>query len=60
MANFLFGLIHWDFAASPLFSPTQLAGIAMRTVGGLIIALVYLKGRNIYGAMLLHMLVNTI
>ncbi len=60
LASFLFGLIHWDFSSASLFAPAQVFMIEIRSLVGIIICLVYIKSKNIYGSIFLHALANLI
>ncbi|GEP71954.1 hypothetical protein FD12_GL000044 [Lentilactobacillus rapi DSM 19907 = JCM 15042] len=57
-SSILFGLAHWDFTRTSLFTPPELIGVFGRIALGIILGVVYLRTKSIYSSMILHGLFN--
>lgn len=57
-SSILFGLAHWDFTRTSLFTPPQLIGVLGRIALGIFLGVVYLRTKSIYSSMILHGLFN--
>ncbi|MFD1125837.1 CPBP family intramembrane glutamic endopeptidase [Lentilactobacillus raoultii] len=60
LSSLLFGLAHWDWAETALTSKAELMGLLLRFGMGVILSILYLKAKNIFVPIGIHMAINLI